>query len=75
MRFLIAGISSSLSYYLLLVTFQMGANVAAASSVRQLLIPLSVLLGAYFFGEARVVRRLGWSIVLATGVVLLIVSG
>ena len=73
-RFLLAGISSSLSYYLLLVAFQLGANVAAASAVRQVSIPMSVVLGGFFFKEARMMGRLGWSIVLALGVALVIVA-
>ena len=73
-RFLIAGLSSSLSYYLMLVAFQQGANVAAASAVRQVSIPMSVILGGLFFKEARMMGRLGWSIVLAAGVILVIVT-
>ncbi len=73
-RFLAAGTSCYLSYYLLLVAFQLGAGVAAASAVRQISIPLSVIMGGMLFGEARMMGRLGWSFVLAMGVAVIILS-
>lgn len=74
LRFLAAGTSCYLSYYLLLVAFQIGAGVAAASAVRQVSIPISVLMGGMLFGEARMMGRLGWSFVLAIGVAVIILS-
>ena len=73
--YFIAGTTSYASYYLILLAFQMGANVAAVASVRQISIPLSVVLGGLILKEARMSRRLGWSILLAAGVVLIILSG
>ena len=73
--FFISGITSYASYYLILLTFQMGANVAAVASVRQISIPLSVMLGGLILKEARMPRRLGWSLLLAAGVVFIILSG
>ena len=74
LRFLLAGVTCYASYYLLLVTFQLGANVAAASAVRQVSIPMSVIMGGMLFGEARMMGRLGWSIVLAGGIAIIILS-
>ena len=72
LRFLLAGTTCYLSYYLLLVVIQLGTSVAAASAMRQVSIPLSVIMGGFFLGEARMVGRLGWSFLLAAGVVLII---
>ena len=59
----------------LYLTGLLGANVAAVASVRQISIPLSVVLGGLILKEARMSKRLGWSIMLAAGVVLIISSG
>ena len=72
LRFLLAGTTCYLSYYLLLVVLQLGTSVAAASAMRQVSIPLSVIMGGLFLGEARMIGRLGWSFVLAAGVALII---
>ena len=73
-RFLSAGILAYLSYYLLLVAFYLGGNVAAVASLRQISIPVSVLLGALVLGERRLVGRFGWSALLAFGVALILVA-
>ena len=72
--FLVAGIASYASYYLILVAFQLGADVAAVSAVRQISIPFSVLMGCLIFGERRMNARLAWSLLLALGVVVIIFS-
>ena len=72
--FFISGIASYASYYIILLAFQMGANVAAVASVRQISIPLSVMLGGLILKEARMSKRLGWSLLLAAGVILIIFS-
>ena len=72
--FFISGLTSYVSYYLILLAFQMGANVASVASVRQISIPLSVVLGGLILKEARMFSRLGWSLLLAGGVVLIIFS-
>lgn len=73
-RYLLAGITSYVSYYLILKSFQLGGNVAAVSSVRQVSIPLSVILGGMYLREASMMGRLSWSMVLAVGVVIIILS-
>ena len=72
--FFISGLTSYVSYYLILLAFQMGANVASVASVRQISIPLSVVLGGLILKETRMSSRLGWSFLLAAGVVLIIFS-
>ena len=53
----ISGITSYASYYLILLAFHMGANVAAVVSVRQISIPLSVTLGGLILKEAQMSKR------------------
>ncbi|MDQ2103602.1 DMT family transporter [Azospirillum isscasi] len=69
-----AGALSYGSYYLILLAYQMGAPVAAVASVRQASIPLSVLIGALWLGEKRLAGRLGASLLVAAGIVLIILN-
>ena len=73
-RFLLAGVLSYLSYYLLLAAFHLGGNVAAVASLRQISIPVSVFLGALVLGERGLLGRFGWSALLAFGVALILVA-
>lgn len=73
-RYLIAGLGSYLSYYLILMAFNLGGNVAAVASLRQISIPVSVILGALFLGELYLARRMAWSAMLAAGVVIILVA-
>jgi drug/metabolite transporter (DMT)-like permease len=71
----IPGIMAYSSYYLILLAFQAGAEVAAVTSVRQASIPISVLLGGYFLRERSIVRRMIAAVVLAAGIVVIVMSG
>lgn len=73
-RYAVAGITAYVSYFLILASFQMGGDAAAVSSVRQMSIPLSVLLGGLILKEARMTGRLAWSLLLAAGIVLIVLS-
>ena len=73
-RFVIAGVTAYASYYLILWVFQLGANVAAVSAVRQISIPASVVMGCMIFKEERMTARLAWSVLLALGIVVIIFS-
>ena len=73
-RFAVVGITAYASYYLILITFQLGANVAAISAVRQVSIPFSVLLGCLIYKEARMTARLAWSGLLALGVIVIVLA-
>ena len=73
-RFAVAGITAYVSYYFILMAFQMGANVAAVSAVRQVSIPFSVLMGCLIYKEARMTARLAWSILLALGVAVIVLA-
>ena len=72
--YLMAGLSSYASYYLILTAFQMGGNVAAVTSVRQVSIPLAVILSGLYLKEADTRSRLLWAVVLAAGVVVIVLA-
>ena len=72
--YVMAGLSSYASYYLILTAFQMGGNVAAVTSVRQVSIPLAVILGGLYLKEADTRSRLLWAVVLAAGVVVIVLA-
>lgn len=63
------------SYYLILMAYQMGAEVAAVTSVRQASIPVSVMLGGFFLREGAVLRRLFAALLLTAGIVVIILLG
>ena len=75
LRVFASGALSYASYLLILFAFQAGGEVAVVSAIRQVSIPLSVLLGALVLKEDRLLARLAWSILLAGGVVLVMVEG
>ncbi|KIC20851.1 MULTISPECIES: EamA family transporter [unclassified Leisingera] len=70
-RILFAGLSSYLSYLLILRVFQLGAEAAAVSAVRQVSIPVSVILAALVLKEPRGLSRLGWAVLIAAGIAMI----
>jgi len=64
-----------LSYFLILTAYAMGGDVAAVTSVRQASIPVSVLIGGLLLREKSMVRRLLASLLVASGIVVIIISG
>lgn len=69
------GILAYVSYYLILLAFQWGGEVAAVTAVRQASIPISVALGGLFLREGAMLRRFGAAALLALGIVVIAVSG
>lgn len=61
-----------LSYYLILVAFEWGGDVAAVTAVRQASIPFSVLIGGLWLKEAALGRRLWASLVLTSGITVIV---
>jgi drug/metabolite transporter (DMT)-like permease len=61
------------SYYLILLAYSLGGNVAAVNAVRQIAIPVSVFIGGMWLSEGSMGRRLAASLVLAAGVVVIVV--
>lgn len=71
----VPGVMAYASYYLILLAYQMGGEVAAVTSVRQASIPISVLLGGFFLREGAVLRRMFAASLLAGGIVAIIAAG
>lgn len=74
MRFLFVGSLSYVSYYLILHTFQIGADVAVVSSVLQISIPVSVLLGCLLLKEEKMAGRMAWSALMALGIAVIMIE-
>ncbi|MEK9673448.1 MAG: DMT family transporter [Rhodospirillaceae bacterium] len=73
-RYLLAAMTSYFSYYLILMSYHMGGNVVAVNGLRQISIPLSVVLGGLVLKELDTGKRFAWALVLAAGVVVIIVA-
>lgn len=73
-RILFAAVSSYVSYILILMVFQLGAEAATVSSVRQASIPVSVVLAAVILKEPRFLHRIGWASLLALGIICITLS-
>ena len=75
LRTLAIGLMCYVSYYLILWVYGHGGDVAAVTSVRQASIPFSVLIGGLWLKERGMIPRLFASLVLATGIVVIVVAG
>lgn len=62
------------SYALILEAYSQGGDVAAVTTIRQISIPVSVLLGGMVLKEAFIGRRFGASLLLVAGIVLVILG-
>ena len=71
-RVLLAGALSYISYVFIMNAFQLGGEAAAVTAIRQASIPISVLLGVFILREGRLGPRLGWSLILAAGIAIII---
>lgn len=71
---LTAACSSYLSYYLILQSYQRGGDVVAVNCLRQISIPLSVLLGGLVLRELNMTSRFAWSLILVIGIIVIIIS-
>lgn len=72
---LIPGVIAYSSYYLILLAYQLGGEVAAVTSLRQASIPVSVALGGLFLREGAIARRFVAAGILAFGIILIAVNG
>ena len=73
-RHLSAGGLAYASYMLILAAYSYGGDVATVTTVRQLSIPISVVLGAMMLKEMLLGRRFTASLLLVVGIVLVIVG-
>lgn len=69
------GILAYASYYLILIAYQLGGDVASVTSVRQASIPVSVALGGLFLREGAMARRFFAAGLLALGIVVIALNG
>ena len=69
------GVLAYTSYYMILLAYQLGGDVAAVTSLRQASIPVSVALGGLFLREGAMVRRFFAAGVLAIGIAVIALNG
>ncbi len=62
------------SYYLILLAYRLGGEVAMVTSLRQASVPLSVLLGGMYLREGAIARRLTASLILAAGIIIIVIA-
>ena len=74
LRYLVGGATLYFSYYLMLVAYSLGGNVAAVTTVRQASIPFAVLIGGTLLSESGIWRRLLFSLIIACGIVIIVFS-
>ena len=74
LRIVVAALASYASYYFILTAFQLRADAAAVSAVRQASIPVSVILAAIVLKEPRFLNRMGWATLLACGIAIIALS-
>jgi drug/metabolite transporter (DMT)-like permease len=72
---ILPGIIAYSSYYLILLSYQSGGDVASVTSLRQASIPISVALGGLFLREGAMARRFFAASILAFGIILIAVNG
>ncbi len=72
---LLPGIIAYSSYYLILLSYQYGGDVASITSLRQASIPISVALGGLFLREGAMARRFFAAAVLVSGIILIAING
>ena len=68
------GVICYASYLLILIAYQGGAEVAVVNSVRQASIPISVLLGGMWLKEIEMKQRILASLLLSSGIVVIVLS-
>lgn len=73
-RIVFAGFASYLSYLFILTAFQLGAETATVSAVRQASIPVSVILAAIILNEPRFLHRIAWASLIALGILAITLS-
>ncbi|MEE8393918.1 MAG: hypothetical protein V3R66_06190 [Rhodospirillales bacterium] len=74
LRYLGIGLICYSSYFMILTAYSLGGEVAAVTSVRQVSIPLSVLIGGLLLKEESMTRRLWSSLLLAFGIVVIVLT-
>ncbi len=74
LRYLVLGGLAYSSYYLILLAYGRGANVAAVNAIRQAAIPISVVIGGLWLAEGAMGRRLAAAFAIAAGIVVIVLA-
>jgi len=72
---IVPGVLAYASYYMILLAYKLGGDVAAVTSVRQISIPISVALGGLFLRERDMWKRFFGAGLLSIGIVAIILYG
>lgn len=72
---IIPGVLAYVSYYMILLAYKLGGDVAAVTSVRQISIPISVALGGLFLRECNMWQRFFGAGLLSLGIVTITLYG
>ncbi len=70
-RIILAGVSSYVSYYLILWAFKVGSEAAAVSAIRQVSIPLAVVVATIVLKEKKFFYNLWWASFVGVGVIII----
>ena len=74
-RYALVGAMAYASYYLILLAYARGGEPAAVNAVRQVAIPISVLIGGVWLAEGAMWRRLAAALTIALGIAVIMGSG
>ncbi len=72
---LVPGLACYASYYLILLAYQLGGDVAAVTAIRQASILISVALGGMFLREGAIIRRFFAAGIIVSGIVVIALNG
>ena len=70
-RIILADVSSYVSYYLILWAFKVGSEAAAVSAIRQVSIPLAVVVATIVLKEKKFFYNLWWASFVGIGVIII----
>jgi len=70
-RIILADVSSYVSYYLILWAFKVGSEAAAVSAIRQVSIPLAVVVATIVLKEKKFFYNLWWASSVGIGVIII----
>ena len=73
-RIILAGVSSYVSYYLILWAFKVGSEAAAVSAIRQVSIPLAVVVATIVLKEKKFFYNLWWASFVGVGVIVIAIE-
>jgi len=73
-RIILAGVSSYVSYYLILWAFKVGSEAAAVNAIRQVSIPLAVVFATIVLKEKKFFYNIWWASFVGVGVIIIAIE-